>query len=98
MPNGFVVAASRASRPPRGSRRPPQADTGGYGGSSPRETRLTSAPDTMAVFAIGRTSQHGVSVVIATEPMSIASLMCMVPSLTLTFIAARTSFGWALSS
>ena len=31
---------------------------GGYGGSSPRETRLDSAPDTMASFAIGRGIQQ----------------------------------------
>src|SRR5689334_7333554 len=40
----------------RSTERPPEA-VGGYGGSSPRETSLDVAPDTMAPFAIGRDIQ-----------------------------------------
>ncbi len=36
---------------------PPEAAAGGYGGSSPGETSLDVAPDTMAPFAIGRDIQ-----------------------------------------
>jgi hypothetical protein len=43
-------------------------------------------------------TQRGMSVVTETEAESIASLMCMVPSLTPAFIAARTASGWVLSS
>ncbi|MGH3210895.1 MAG: NUDIX hydrolase, partial [Trebonia sp.] len=40
----------------RSTEHPPEA-RGGYGGSSPRETSLDVAPDTMAPFAIGRDIQ-----------------------------------------
>ena len=70
----------------------------GYGGRPPGRQRLRSAPDTMAVLAIGRTPQRGRSVVIENVAMSSASVMRTVPFLTPAFIAAKTSSGWALSS
>jgi hypothetical protein len=59
--SNYQMKTANLGSPVNAPFRPPEADIGGYGGSSPREARAVGAPDRTAVFAIERVNRRGQS-------------------------------------
>src|SRR5512146_2777264 len=62
-------------RPAASSPRPAEPGIGGYGRPSPREDTVSGAPDTMALYAIGRPAHSQRSMQLSSSSMSMGLVM-----------------------